>query len=161
MTAENHGFFHPDVLAYSAWVVLAVAAYSCTSDTPPEFLLRKSHQRTFDVLLRFCLPTGMIYAPGSHDLPLFIPRPLAFAWGLLNSNPRARTLTAHLLSWMDTCLLTTQENQGPWVFGLEQHHDGWDLLFQSNVGLELALLACLPLSVQEQQQPLRTGRKYR
>jgi hypothetical protein len=53
-----------------------------------------------------------------------------------------------MLSWMDNCLLTTQENEGPWVYGLEQHPDGWNLLFQSNVGLELALLACLPLSAQ-------------
>jgi hypothetical protein len=32
------------------------------------------------------------------------------------------------------------------VFGLPQNHDGWELLFQSGVGCELALLACLPFS---------------
>ncbi len=148
MTAENHGFFHPDVLTYSAWIVLAIAAYTLHKQTPPKCLLRKAHHRTFDLLLRFCLPMGLIYAPGSHDLPMFIPRPFSFAWGLLNNNPRARILTAHLLSWMDTCLLTKKENEGPWVFGLEQHYDGWNLLFQSNVGLELALLACVPFSAQ-------------
>lgn len=146
MTAENHGFFHPEVFAYGSWVVLAMAAYVFHKQTPPGFMLRKSHQRTFDLLLRFCLPTGMIYATGSNDLPMFIPRPLAYAWGLWNNNPRAQRLTARLLSWMDTCLLAKQENQGPWIFGLERHHDGWELLFQSSVGLELALLACLPLS---------------
>ena len=126
MTAENHGFFLPEILAYSAWVVLAAAAYTLQNRTPPEFLLRKSHQRTFDVLLRFCLPTGMIYSPGSQDFPLFMPRPMALAWGLKNNTPHARTLTARLLSWMDNSLTDGGENQGPWVFGLEQHHDGWN-----------------------------------
>jgi hypothetical protein len=143
MTAENHGFFNPEVLTYSAWVVLATAAYSLAKKTAPDFLLRKSHQRTFDVLLRFCLPNGMIYAPGSHDLPLFIPRPMVFAWGLMNNTAHASTLTARLLSWMES----SRESQGgPWVFGLEQHYDGWDLMFQSNAGLDLALLASLPFS---------------
>ena len=146
MTAENHGFFHPEVLGYSSWVVLAMAAFAFKKKNAPEFMLRKSHQRTFELLLRFGLPTGMVYAPGSHDLPMFIPRPFAFAWGLWNNIPRAQTLTARLLSWMDTCLLATQENQGPWVFGLEQHYDGWELFFQSSVGLELALLACVPFA---------------
>ena len=144
MTAENHGFFHPDTLAYTCWVALAVSAYTLHRKAPPRYLFRKSHQRTFEVLLRFCLPDGLIYAPGSHDLPLFIPRPFAFIWGILNNNQRAATLTAHLLSWMDSSLLSTNDSEGPWVFGLEQHYDGWNLLFQSNVGLELALLACLP-----------------
>ena len=146
MTAENHGFFHPDILTYGSWIVLAIAAYAFHKQLPPKYLFRKSHHRTFDLLLRFCLPNGLIYAPGSHDLPMFIPQPLSFAWGLLSNNARAKTLTARLLSWMDSCLLTTQENEGPWVLGLEQYHDGWNLLFQSNVGLELALLASLPLS---------------
>jgi hypothetical protein len=146
LTAENHGFFHPEALAYNAWVVLAMAAFALHKRQPPEFLLRKNHERTFELLLRFGLPNGLIYAPGSLDLPLFIPRPFAFAWGLWHGLPRAQTLTARLLSWMDTCLLATQENQGPWLFGLEQHGDGWELLFQSNVGLELALLACVPFA---------------
>jgi hypothetical protein len=146
MTAENHGFFHPEVLSYSSWVVLTLAAFTFQKRDPPEFMLRKSHQRTFELLLRFGLPTGAIYAPGSNDMPMFIPRPFAFAWGLWNAIPRAQTLTARLLSWMDTCLLASQENQGPWIFGLEQHYDGWELLFQSNVGVELALLACVPFS---------------
>jgi hypothetical protein len=146
MTAENHGFFHPEALSYSAWVVLAMAAYALHNRVPPEVMLRKNHQRTFELLLRFGLPSGMIYAPGSNDFPLFTPRPLVYAWGLWNNSPRAQTLTSRLLSWMDTCLLATQENQGPWVFGLGQDHDGWELLFQSNVGFELAMLACLPFS---------------
>jgi hypothetical protein len=150
MTAENHGFFHPELLAYTEWVVLATAAYSLMNKTVPDFLLRKSHECTFDILLRFCLPNGTIYAPGSHDLPLFMPRPLVFAWGLLHNSERARTLTTRLLSWMGSCLTTAPHHQeGPWVFGLEQRYDGWDLLFQSNVGLELALLACLPFSAGE------------
>jgi hypothetical protein len=144
LTAENHGFFHPEALAYGAWVVLAMAGYLFHKKEPPLFLQRKNHQRTFEVLLRFCLPTGMVYAPGSHDLPLFVPRPFAYAWGLMNNNGRAKVLTSRLLSWMDTCLLATEESQGPWVFGLGQNHDGWELLFQSNVGFELALLSTLP-----------------
>jgi hypothetical protein len=46
-------------------------------------------------------------------------------------------------------LLTSQENQGPWVFGFEQHHEGWELFFQSQVGLELSLLECLPFSKEQ------------
>jgi hypothetical protein len=147
MTAENHGFFHPEVLAYSVWVVLAAAAYSLQKRTRPDFLMRKSHQRAFEVLLKFCLPNGTVYAPGSHDLPLFIPRPMTFAWGLLYGSARARTLTARLLSWMDEHLVAVPENEeDPWVLGLQQGRDGWNLMFQSSVGLELALLACLPFS---------------
>ena len=156
MTAENHGFFHPEALCYSAWVVLAMAAYTLHDRIPPDVLFRKNHQRTFELLLRFGLPSGMMYAPGSHDFPLFTPRPLAFAWGLWNNSPRARTLTSRLLSWMDTCLLATQENQGPWVFGLDQDHDGWELLFQSNVGFR-ACDAFLPAVFRRR----RAGRRRR
>jgi hypothetical protein len=149
MTAENHGFFHPEVLVYSSWVILAMAAYSIQNREWPEYFCRKSHQRTFDILMRFCLPTGVIFTPGGHDMPMFMPRPFAQAWGLWHNDPRALHLTGRLLSWMDTCLLNDQENQGPWVFGLEQNHEGWELLFQSQVGLELSLLACLPLSKEQ------------
>ena len=148
MTAENHGF-HPEVLVYSSWVILAMAAYSIQNREWPEYFCRKSHQRTFDILMRFCLPTGVIFTPGGHDMPMFMPRPFAQAWGLWHNDPRALHLTGRLLSWMDTCLLNDQENQGPWVFGLEQNHEGWELLFQSQVGLELSLLACLPLSKEQ------------
>ncbi|MBN2036649.1 MAG: hypothetical protein JW768_07905 [Chitinispirillaceae bacterium] len=146
MTAENHGFFNPEVMAYGSWMVLAMAAFSLRGIPPPDYLLRRNHQRTFDLLLRFGLPNGMVYAPGSHDYPLFIPRPLAFAWGLWNNNARARMLTARLLSWMDTVLDGCGDDQGPWVLGMPQQYDGWELLFQSSVGCELALLAALPFS---------------
>lgn len=150
MTAENHGFFHPEVLAYSVWVILAAAAWTMHKRTPPDFLLRKSHQRTFDVLLRFCLPNGSVYAPGSHDMPMFMPQPMTFAWGLFHNSARARTLTARLLAWMDERLSAPPEGtEGPWVFGLKQGCDGWDLMFQSSVGLELVLLACLPFTLGE------------
>ncbi len=149
LTAENHGFFNPEVLVYSSWVVLAMAAYSFHNRERPDYLFRKNHQRTFDTFLRFCLPSGMIYTPGGQDMPMFIPKPFAQAWGLWHNDPRALHLTGRLLSWMDTCLLTTQENQGPWVFGFQQNHEGWELLFQSQVGLELSLLACLPFSKEQ------------
>jgi hypothetical protein len=152
-------FFHPEALAYSAWTVLAMAAFTLHGRVPPEVMLRKNHQRTFELLLRFGLPSGMVYAPGKPGLPLFTPRPLAFAWGLWNNSPRAQTLTNRLLSWMDTCLLATQENQGPWVFGLGQDHDGWELLFQSNVGFELAMLSCLPFSGDHKRRRRVTGRE--
>jgi hypothetical protein len=109
MTAENHGFFHPEVLTYSTWVVLAMAAYTLHGNDIPHFFRRKNHQETFDVLLRFCLPTGMIYAPGGYDLPMFLPRPFALAWGLWNNDPRALRLTSRLLTWMDT-VLPAQKN---------------------------------------------------
>lgn len=148
MTAENHGFFHPEVLAYSAWIVLAMASYALHDRTTPDYLSRKNHQRTFDILLRFCLPNGLIFTPGGHDLPMFAPRPLALAWGLWHNDPRAMHMTGRLLSWMDSCLNTSEENQGPWVFGFPQHHEGWELLFQSQVGFELGMLASLPFSKQ-------------
>lgn len=149
MTAENHGFFTPEVLAYGQWIVLIMAAYSLNNQECPGFIERKAHQRTFDILLRFCLPTGMIYSPGGSDMPMFIPRPLALAWGLWHNDPRALHMAGKLLSWMDSCLLTNQENQGPWVFGFNQEHEGWELLFQSQVGIDLALLACLPFSKEQ------------
>ncbi|MFW5774799.1 MAG: hypothetical protein ACOCW2_00795, partial [Chitinivibrionales bacterium] len=42
--------------------------------------------------------------------------------------------------------LTADENQNdtPWIGGFAGSRDGWELLFQSQVGLELALLAILP-----------------
>jgi hypothetical protein len=146
MTAENHGFFHPEVLSYGSWIVLAMSAFVLHNRPIPEYLARKNHQRTFDILLRFCLPNGLIYTPGGHDMPMFVPRPIALAWGIWHNDPRAMHMTGKLLGWMDTCLLTDLEQQGPWVFGFEQKHEGWELLFQSQVGFELALLACLPFA---------------
>jgi hypothetical protein len=144
MTAENHGFFHPDILSYGMWIVLAKAAFKFTDKEPPACLRRKNHQKTFDILLRFCLPNGMLYAPAGQDLPVFFPRPFALAWGLLNNDPRAHSLTVKLLSWMDSFLVAKEHNTGPWVFGFEPAYEGWELLFQSQVGFELALLAVIP-----------------
>ena len=144
MTAENHGFFHPDVLTYGMWVVLSMAAFSLNGREPPAFLRRKNHQKAFDVLLRFCLPSGMIYAPAGQDIPFFLPRPFALAWGLWNNDPRAHSLTLKLLSWMNETLVAQEKNPGPWVFGFEGAAEGWELLFQSQVGFELAMLAVAP-----------------
>ncbi|HEX7510289.1 MAG TPA: hypothetical protein VF335_03260 [Chitinivibrionales bacterium] len=144
MTAENHGFFHPDVFAYGMWVVLAKAAFSLCGSEPPQFLRRKNHQKAFDVLLRFCLPSGMLYAPAGQDIPFFMPRPFALAWGLWNNDPRAHSLTLKLLSWMDETLVAHEKNPGPWVFGFDGAGEGWELLFQSQVGFELAMLAVVP-----------------
>jgi hypothetical protein len=141
MTAENHGFFHPQILTYSGWVVLAMAAYNLHNREEPVFFRRKNHEDTFEVLLRFCLPNGMIYEPGANDLPLFMARPFALAWGLWNNDPRAMLLTVRLLGWLDGI---TDGSQEPWVRGLENHHEGWELLFQSQVGFELAMLSILP-----------------
>jgi hypothetical protein len=144
MTAENHGFFHPDILCYGMWVVLSMAAYSLHGVPFPEYFRRKNHQETFDLLLRFCLPTGMIYAPGGQDLPYFVPRPFALAWGLWNNDPRAFSITGKLLSWMDAQLATQDKNSVPWVLGFTPAYEGWELFFQSQVGFELAMLAALP-----------------
>ncbi|MDG5816327.1 hypothetical protein QA601_14625 [Chitinispirillales bacterium ANBcel5] len=145
-TAENHGFFNPEILSYGLWLVLGFAAYSLHGRERPSFLVRKNHQRTFDILLHFCLPTGLIFAPGGHDMPMFIPRPLALAWGLWHKDPRALHLTSKLLAWMNQNLMLNKQRTGPWVFGFEQKHEGWELLFQSQSGLELALLAALPFT---------------
>ncbi|MFW5775487.1 MAG: hypothetical protein ACOCW2_04280, partial [Chitinivibrionales bacterium] len=115
MTAENHGFFHPEIFSYGAWVVLAMAAYRMHGNTEPVFLRRKNHQKTFDALLRFCLPNGMLYAPGSNDLPLFYPRPFALAWGLWNNDPRAMRITAKLLNWLNDLTADENQNDTPWI----------------------------------------------
>jgi len=142
-TAENHGFFHPDAISYGMWLVLAMAAYTFQRRDPPKYLARKNHQRTFDILIRFCLPNGTLFAPGGHDMPLFMPHPLALAWGHWYSDHRAMHMTGKLLAWMDTALVSKEERT-PWVLGFEPSHDGWELFFQSQVGAELALLATLP-----------------
>jgi hypothetical protein len=144
MTAENHGFFDPEILSYSTWVVLAMAAYVLNGKEPPFYLRRKDHQKAFDLLLRFYLPNGMIFSPCGHDLPYFIPRPFALAWGLWNNDPRAMSITVKLLSWIDSKLVAGNSNNVPWIFGFEPTYDGWELLFQSQVGMELAMLAILP-----------------
>ena len=144
MTAENHGFFHPLVMSYSMWVVLAMAAYAFHGLEPPFYLRRKHHQETFDILLRFCLPTGMLYEPGGQDLPMFVPRPFCFAWGLWNNDPRALRMTGRLLSWMDALASTEASATGQWVLGFKPVCEGWELFFQSQVGFELALLAVMP-----------------
>ncbi|MBD3390606.1 MAG: hypothetical protein GF418_01180 [Chitinivibrionales bacterium] len=146
MTAENHGFFHPHALTYAAWVVLGMAAYALHGREEPLFFRRKNHQDTFDVLLRFCLPNGMLYEPGANDLPLFVPRPFALAWGLWNNDPRAAHMTVRLLNWMSSVLAGKGAAPTPWVLGFEAHHEGWELLFQSQVGFELAMLAVLPFA---------------
>jgi hypothetical protein len=145
MTAENHGFFHPQILSYAGWVVLAMAAYSLNNREEPVFFRRKNHQDTFEVLLRFCLPSGMIYEPGANDLPIFLPRPFALAWGLWNNDPRAILLTARLLGWLDG-ITTKQESSADtvWIPGLGPNYEGWELFFQSQVGFELAMLSILP-----------------
>lgn len=145
MTAENHGFFHPDVLSYSMWVVLGIAAYALHDREPPEFLFRRHHQDTFDLLLRFCLPTGMAVAPGGQDLPMFLPRPFALAWGIWHGDPRALRLTERVVAWIKAMFQEELAGQTPWVYGLKSARDGWGLLFQSQVGFEMALLAALPV----------------
>ncbi|MCL2182670.1 MAG: hypothetical protein FWB85_04285 [Chitinispirillia bacterium] len=142
-TAENHGFFTPDALTYGMWVVLGMSAYKLQRRDPPAYLSRKNCERTFDILIRFCLPNGMLFAPGGHDMPLFTPHPLALAWGYWNCDPRASHIIGKLLSWMDASL---ESGKTPWVIGFEPSHDGWELFFQSQVGAELALLACLPFT---------------
>ena len=144
LTAESHGFFHPDALSYGIWLGMAIAAYKFQRREPPPCLLRNSHRRTFDILVRFCLPNGMFFAPGGHDMPLFTPHPLALAWGLWNGDPRAAHMTAKLLTWMDSCLAQNMDGRTPWIPGFGRTLDGWELQFQSRAGAELALLACLP-----------------
>jgi hypothetical protein len=154
-TAEEHGFFHPEALSYGAWVVLAMAAYAFQRREPPECLFRKNHQRTFDILIRFCMPNGMLYAPGGHDIPLFMPRPLILAWGHWNSDPRALHMTGKLLSWMDALAEANQDERVPWVLGFDPTYDGWELFFQSQVGAELAIMACLPFP--KEHRPFSAG----
>lgn len=145
MTAENHGFFNPAVIGYTSWIVVALCFYELADRPPPVFLQRKRHQETYEILLRFCLPTGMLYEPAGQDLPMFIPRPLALAWGIWNNDPRALRLCGRLLAWMDELTSRNAEDSGQWVKGLNPTHEGWELLFQSRAGFELAMLAVLPV----------------
>jgi hypothetical protein len=144
MTAENHGFFHPEILSYGLWVVLAMAAYRLHGREAPFALHRKNHQDAFDVLLRFSLPSGLTYAPAGSDLPMFLPRPLGLAWGLWNNDPSALRMATKLLSWLDGLRGEPKADEVPWVLGFAAHHEGWELLFQSQPGFELAMLAILP-----------------
>lgn len=144
MTAENHGFFNPEILSYGMWVVLSMAAFRFHDREIPEIFQRKNHQEAFDILLRFCLPSGVLYAPGSSDFPLFIPHPFALAWGLWNNDPRAQRITSTILNWMNNKLKPVDENAVPWVHGFLANYEGWELLFQSQVGFELALLSVIP-----------------
>ncbi len=138
MTAESHGFLSLETLSYTMWVVFSMASYKMHNNEIPEVFYRKNHQDTFDTLLRFCLPNGMLYSPGGSDLPLFIPHPLLLAWGLWNNDPRALKITSTTLNWMQDKL----NNQ--WVEGLSDSNDGWSLYFKSQPALELALLSILP-----------------
>jgi hypothetical protein len=146
MTAENHGFFHPEILSYGMYVVLAMAAFRLHGEPVPPFFRRENHHRTFELLLRFVLPNGLIYSPAAHDLPLFTPRPLALAWGLWHSDPRAISLTIRLLSWLALRMPESLERSVPWVFGFSGAGEGWELFFQSQVGFELAMLSVLPFA---------------
>ena len=144
LTAENHGFFYPEILSYGTWVVLSMAAYRFHDRETPDIFQRKVHQETFDIFLRFSLPNGMVYTPCSSDIPFFIPHPFSLAWGLWNNDPRSQRMTVSTLIWMDSHLPPCGDNEVPWVQGFEATHDGWELFFQSQVGLELAMLAVLP-----------------
>lgn len=151
MTAENHGFFSPEILSYGSWIVLSMAAYIFHNREIPDIFHRKAHQETFDILLRFCLPNGMIYSPCSCDLPLFLPRPFLLAWGLWNNDPRSQRITACVLNWMDNLLTSSAGNneEVPWIPGFKANYEGWELFFQSQVGFELAMLSCIPFSKEQ------------
>lgn len=138
LTAESHGFFNPETLGYSMWIVFSMAAYKMHNNKIPDIFYRKNHQKTFDTLLRFCQPNGMLYSPAGSDLPLLIPHPFLLAWGLWNNDPRALKITSTLLNWMQDKL------KDSWVKGLSESNDGWSLYFRSQPALELALLAILP-----------------
>ncbi len=144
LTAENHGFFHPEILSYGTWIVLSMAAFRFYEREIPDILHRKVHQETFDILLRFCLPNGMVYTPCSSDYPLLIPHPFALAWGLWNNDPRAQRMTGILLNWMDNNLQPSNDTDVPWIPGFEANYEGWELFFQSQVGFELAMLSVIP-----------------
>lgn len=138
MTTESHGFMSLETLSYTMWIVFAMASYKMHGNKIPEVFYRKNHQDTFDILLRFCLPNGMLFSPGGSDQPLFIPHPLLLAWGLWNNDPRALKITSTTLNWMQDKLKTR------WVEGLTDSNDGWNLFFRSQPALELALLSILP-----------------
>lgn len=138
MTAESHGFLSLETLSYTMWVVFGMASYKMHGNEVPEVFLRRNHQETFDTLFRFCLPNGMLFSPAGTDLPLFIPKPLLLAWGLWNNDPRALKITSNTLNWMSDKL------SNHLVEGLSSNDNGWDLFFQSQPGLELALLSILP-----------------
>jgi hypothetical protein len=144
LTAENHGFFDPELLSYGSWLVLSLAAFRLCGKEVPAFFMRATHQGAFDLLLRFYLPNGTIYNPCGVDLPYFFPRPFSLAWGLWNNDPRAMSLTVKQLSWIDQTLTAQDTTTTPWIPGFTPTFDGWELLFQSQVGLELAMLAILP-----------------
>lgn len=148
MTAENHGFFSPSVLSYTAWVALAMSAYHCTAQSVPDYFHTTAHRDTFDTLLTFCLPNGLLYTPGGSDLPLFMASPLSYIWGLWHNDVRASAMTEKLLQWLEQYTAYEGTTTGQWVPGFSAVHEGWELLFQSDVGFGLSLLALLPFGEQ-------------
>jgi hypothetical protein len=143
-TADNHAYFNPEILTYGMWIVLAMTAYKVHDNHVPEVFLRKVHKKTFDILLRFCLPNGMIYLPSTSDIPYFIPHPFALAWGLWSSDPRANQITKIILNWIDNVCIPETDSEVPWIPGFKAHYEGWELFFQSQVGFELSLLSTIP-----------------
>jgi len=155
-TGENHGFFHPEIFSYTSWIAIAMSAFKLTEKPIPTFFNRKIHQHTFELLLRFCLPSGMLYPPGSSDLPMCLPRPFSLGWGLFRGDPRAYHITARLLSTLYNKSIKKRHAPSPiWVPGFPNCKEGWELLFQSQVGFEIALLAMLPLN--RESRLLTTG----
>ncbi|MBN1980736.1 MAG: hypothetical protein JW795_04345 [Chitinivibrionales bacterium] len=158
MTAENHGFFNPEILGYSMWVVLSMLAFHVHERKIPGVFQRQVHQETFDILLRFVLPNGLVYTPSSTDLPLFVPHPFIFAWGLWHSDSRAQRMMQSAINWIEeTCPLSNDKKEPeaptqadvlaasvPFVLGFEPLYEGWELYFQSQVALELSMLLIVP-----------------
>ncbi len=144
-TAESYGFFSPDIYTYSIWVVAGMAAFRLHDRDVPECFYRKVHTKVYDNLLRFTLPCGLLYSPSGNDYPLFLPRPFALAWGLWNQDSRAHRITSNLLKWMSKKIASVDGKSPQWVLGFEPAFEGWELLFQSIPGMELALLAGLPM----------------
>lgn len=143
-TTDNHGFFNPEILSYGMWIVLAMAAYKVHNNHIPDVFKRETHKKTFDIFLRFCLPNGMIFLPSTNDIPYFIPHPFALAWGLWNNDPRANQITKLILNWIDNVCIPETDSEVPWIPGFKAHYEGWELFFQSQVGLELSLLTTIP-----------------
>jgi len=154
-TALNHGFFSPEVLQYHRWVVFSMLAAQLSGQNVPQELLLKNHQKTYDVLLQFCLPTGLFYTPGATDAPLLCYSPFALCWGLRRGEPTSVRLTERMLNGLEQ---NGQDDSSctPFVTGLLPGKGGWNLYWQSFVAFDLALLIVTPDSPLKTTTPTKT-----
>ncbi len=141
-TLESHGFFHPEFLSYTQWIMVAVLAFLATGRKVPEYFVRPAHDRVSELFLTCCLSNGCAWPVGGQDWPLWMLRPYSFAYGLWRDDRIALRTMLNLLSLLAE--LQDRIGDGRFIPGLPPTQGGWGLTYESQIGFELALLALTP-----------------